>query len=110
MLNKLRLVVLCPHFEPDMAPTGVVMTRIVHELANLGHEIHVVTSLPWYRKHQVEQGWSGALWRVEKTQWGSITRVQPFAGKTKLNLLRRAVGFILFSAIFYKFKNANLHY
>ena len=99
MLNKLRLVVLCPHFEPDMAPTGVVMTRIVHELANLGHEIHVVTSLPWYRKHQVEQGWSGALWRVEKTQWGSITRVQPFAGKTKLNLLRRAVGFILFSAI-----------
>ncbi len=80
-----------------MAPTGVVMSRIVHELANRGHELHVVTSLPWYRKHQVEQGWSGALWRVEKTNWGSITRVQPFAGKTKGNLLRRAVGFILFS-------------
>ena len=80
-----------------MAPTGVVMSRIVHELANRGHELHVVTSLPWYRKHQVEQGWSGALWRVEKTNWGSITRVQPFAGKTKSNLLRRAVGFILFS-------------
>ncbi len=97
--KKFRLIVLCPHFEPDMAPTGVVMTRIVHELANLGHELHVVTSLPWYRKHQVEQGWSGALWRVEKTQWGSINRVQPFAGKTKLNLLRRAIGFVLFSAI-----------
>ena len=80
-----------------MAPTGVVMSRIVHELANRGHELHVVTSLPWYRKHQVEQGWSGGLWRVEKTNWGSITRVQPFAGKTKSNLLRRAVGFILFS-------------
>lgn len=80
-----------------MAPTGVVMSRIVHELANRGHELHVVTSLPWYRKHQVEQGWSGTLWRVEKTNWGSITRVQPFAGKTKSNLLRRAVGFILFS-------------
>ncbi|MBJ7398268.1 MAG: glycosyltransferase family 4 protein [Ilumatobacteraceae bacterium] len=93
----MRLIVLCPHFEPDMAPTGVVMSRIVHELANRGHELHVVTSLPWYRKHQVEQGWSGALWRVEKTNWGSITRVQPFAGKTKSNLLRRAVGFILFS-------------
>ena len=80
-----------------MAPTGVVMSRIVHELANRGHELHVVTSLPWYRKHQVEHGWSGALWRVEKTNWGSITRVQPFAGKTKSNLLRRAVGFVLFS-------------
>ena len=95
--QKLRLIVLCPHFEPDMAPTGVVMTRIVHELAARGHELHVVTSLPWYRKHQVETGWAGALWRVEKTTWGSISRVQPFAGQTKSNLVRRAVGFILFS-------------
>ena len=97
MTKKLRLIVLCPHFEPDMAPTGVVMTRIVHELAARGHQLHVVTSLPWYRKHQVEAGWSGALWRVEKTTWGSITRVQPFAGRTKSNLIRRAVGFVLFS-------------
>jgi colanic acid biosynthesis glycosyl transferase WcaI len=95
--KKLRLIVLCPHFEPDMAPTGVVMTRIVYELAARGHELHVVTSLPWYRKHQVETGWAGALWRVEKTNWGSVSRVQPFAGQTKSNLLRRAIGFILFS-------------
>ena len=95
--KNLRLIVLCPHFEPDMAPTGVVMTRIVHELAARGHELHVVTSLPWYRKHQVETGWAGSLWRVEKTNWGSISRVQPFAGQTKSNLLRRAIGFILFS-------------
>ena len=80
-----------------MAPTGVVMTRIVHELAARGHELHVVTSLPWYRKHQVETGWAGALWRIEKTTWGSTSRVQPFAGQTKSNLVRRAVGFILFS-------------
>jgi len=97
MTKKLRLIVLCPHFEPDMAPTGVVMTRIVRELAARGHELHVVTSLPWYRKHQVETGWAGALWRIEKTQWGSISRVQPFAGQTKSNLFRRAIGFILFS-------------
>lgn len=97
MTKKLKLIVLCPHFEPDMAPTGVVMTRIVHELAARGHQLHVVTSLPWYRKHQVESGWSGALWRVEETSWGSITRVQPFAGRTKSNLFRRAVGFVLFS-------------
>ena len=29
----LRIVVLCPHFRPDTAPTGTVMTRIVEELA-----------------------------------------------------------------------------
>ena len=95
--NKLRLVVLCPHFAPDLAPTGVVMTRIVTELAARGHELHVVTSLPWYRNHAIDPGWGGRLWRTEKTEWGSIIRVHPFPGKSKSNLLRRALGFIAFS-------------
>jgi colanic acid biosynthesis glycosyl transferase WcaI len=95
--SKLRLVVLCPHFAPDLAPTGVVMTRIVTELAARGHELHVVTSLPWYRNHAIEPGWGGRLWRTEKTEWGSIIRVHPFPGKSKSNLLRRAIGFLAFS-------------
>ncbi|MEO5974236.1 MAG: glycosyltransferase family 4 protein [Ilumatobacteraceae bacterium] len=97
--RKLRLVVLCPHFAPDIAPTGAVMTRIVRELAALGHELHVVTSLPWYREHAIESGWGGRLWRTEPTAWGSITRVHPFPGKSRRNLLRRAIGFGLFSLI-----------
>ena len=95
--KKLRLVVLCPHFAPDLAPTGVVMTRIVSELAARGHELHVVTSLPWYRNHAIEPGWGGRLWRTEKTEWGSVIRIHPFPGKSKSNLLRRALGFIAFS-------------
>ena len=98
-MKPLRLVVLCPHFEPDMAPTGVVMTRIVHELAARGHQLHVVTSLPWYREHAIDAGWGGKLWRTQQTAWGSITRVHPFPGKSKSNLLRRAVGFVLFSKL-----------
>ena len=90
-------MVLCPHFAPDLAPTGVVMTRIISELAARGHELHVVTALPWYRNHAIEPGWGGRLWRTEKTEWGSIIRVHPFPGKSKSNLLRRALGFIAFS-------------
>jgi len=92
-------VVLCPHFEPDTAPTGIVMTRIVAELVDLGHEVHVVTSLPWYRNHAIEDGWTGQLVRTEATQWGSITRVHPFPGDDKSNLFRRAVGFVAYSAL-----------
>jgi len=73
------------------------MTRIVSELAARGHELHVVTALPWYRDHAIEPGWGGRLWRTEKTEWGSIIRVHPFPGKSKSNLLRRALGFIAFS-------------
>ena len=93
------MVVLCPHFAPDTAPTGVVMTRIVEELVALGHTVHVVTSLPWYREHRIESGWEGRLARTERTAWGSITRVHPFPGRDKSNLLRRAVGFAAYSLL-----------
>jgi colanic acid biosynthesis glycosyl transferase WcaI len=93
------LVVLCPHFAPDTAPTGVVMTRIVDELVGLGHVVHVVTSLPWYRSHRIEPGWEGPLVRVEYTPWGSITRVHPFPGRDKTNLVRRALGFGAYSLL-----------
>lgn len=95
----MKIVVLCPHFEPDTAPTGTVMTRIVQELAALGHELHVVTSLPWYRRHRIEPGWTGRWIRVEPTPWGSVTRLHPFPGGDKRNLVRRAAGFVGFSAL-----------
>jgi colanic acid biosynthesis glycosyl transferase WcaI len=95
----MKIVVLCPHFDPDTAPTGTVMTRIVKELAALGHELHVVTALPWYRSHQIEQGWAGRWVRTETTEWGSITRVHPFPGDDKRNLVRRTLGFAGFSVL-----------
>lgn len=97
--RRLRLVVVCPHFEPDTAPTGAVMSRIVRELAARGHELHVVTALPWYRTHSVESGWGGRAVRTDRTDWGTVRRLHPFPGTDRTNLLRRAAGFIGFSAL-----------
>ncbi len=95
--TSLRIVVLAPHFAPDTAPTGRVLTRIVHELAARGHELHVVAALPWYRAHAIEDGWTGRLTRRERVPWGSVRRVHPFPGSRRL--LRRAVGFAGFSLL-----------
>jgi colanic acid biosynthesis glycosyl transferase WcaI len=95
----MRFLVLCPHFAPDTAPTGRVMTRLVHEWADAGHEIHVVTALPWYREHAIELGWRGRLVRTDRTAWGSVTRVHPFPGGDRRNLVRRAAGFAGFSLL-----------
>jgi colanic acid biosynthesis glycosyl transferase WcaI len=93
----MRIVVLCPHFDPDTAPTGHVMSRIVEGLAARGHEAHVVTALPWYRDHAIEPGWGGRLARRQRTAWGSITRVNPFPGGDRRNLPRRTLGYVGFS-------------
>jgi colanic acid biosynthesis glycosyl transferase WcaI len=88
----MKLLVVCPHFAPDVAPTGEVMTSIVGELAARGHRLHVVTSLPWYKHHRIDEGWGGALARTEDTDWGWITRLHPFP-TDKANIPARAVAF-----------------
>lgn len=94
----MKLAVLCPHFAPDTAPTGEVISRLVYELADRGHELHVVTALPWYLHHRVEPEWQGRPVRRERTQWGSIVRVNPFP-TDKRSIPQRAVAFAAFSAL-----------
>jgi len=88
-----------PHFQPDVAPTGIIASRLVEELGDLGHEIEVVTSLPWYEHHAVLPEWRGKAVRRERTPWGRITRVHPFPTGDKLNIPKRAVGFAAFCAL-----------
>ncbi len=94
----MKIQVLCPHFEPDSAPTGEFMSAIVNHLGELGHELHVVTALPWYREHAVEAGWGGKITRTENRPWGKITRVHPFP-TDKTNIAARAAAFAGFTAI-----------
>jgi len=94
----MNLLVLCPHFAPDVAPTGEVMSAIAYALADRGHRLHVVTALPWYRHHKVEDGWGGRPWRTETTDWGWITRLHPFP-TDKSNIPARAVAFGGFTAM-----------
>jgi colanic acid biosynthesis glycosyl transferase WcaI len=87
-----NLLVLCPHFAPDLAPTGEVMTQIGLQLAQRGNRLHVVTALPWYQHHAIEPGWEGAAVRHEDVPWGRITRVHPFP-TDKRNIPARALAF-----------------
>jgi colanic acid biosynthesis glycosyl transferase WcaI len=92
----MELLVLCPHFAPDTAPTGVVMTAIARGLTDQGHRLRVVTALPWYRQHRVEAGWEGRVVRHEDTPWGRITRLHPFP-TDKRNIPARAAAFGVFT-------------
>ena len=93
----MNITIICPHFAPDVAPTGDVMTRLVEEFGRFGHRIHVVTTMPWYRRHSVEPEWRGRFVKREKTTWGRITRIHPFASTNRTNLLSRAAAFGAFS-------------
>ncbi len=91
-MSNMSIEVLCPHFAPDTAPTGTVMTSIVEQWVDLGHRVDIVTSIPWYSDHAIDEGWSRRPVQREHTEWGSITRVFPFPSD-KNNLFARALGF-----------------
>jgi colanic acid biosynthesis glycosyl transferase WcaI len=94
-----NLVVVAPHFEPDVAATSSLVTRIVTELGALGHRIEVFTALPWYRDLKIEPKYAGRVLRHEDTPWGRITRVHPFPTSDKRKLVRRAASFAGFSSL-----------
>ena len=95
----MKIVVLTPHFTPDSAPTGAVVTTLVEELAARGHKLEVITSLPWYRDHRIEVGFEGRLARREDAPWGSILRLHPFPTEDKTDVIRRAASFVGFTAL-----------
>lgn len=70
----------------------------MNHLGSMGHELHVVTALPWYREHAVEQSWQGRPVQTEQRSWGKITRVHPFP-TDKANIPARALAFGGFTAI-----------
>lgn len=94
----MNLLVLCPHYAPDTAPTGDVMTSIAGELAARGHRLHLVTSLPWYEHHTIEPGWEGRLVRHDDDVIGRISRVHPFP-TDKRNIPARGLAFAGFTAL-----------
>lgn len=96
--QSLFILVLCPHYGPDTAPTGEVMTSICEQWTARGHRVEIITSLPWYRDHAVAEGWRGRLVRTQKEPWGRIRRWHPFPSN-KGRLMARAAGFAGFTAL-----------
>ena len=94
----MRLLVITPHFTPDTAPTGVVVTALVEEWCRLGHHAHVVTALPWYQEHRVADGWTGRLARHGHHGTATVTRLHPFPVR-KARTGRRAAAFGAFTVL-----------
>ncbi|HIE66381.1 MAG TPA: glycosyltransferase WbuB, partial [Acidimicrobiia bacterium] len=94
----MRLLVITPHLQPDTAPTGVVVSTIVDHLGGLGHDVHVITSLPWYADHRIADGWRGRPFRRGRHGAGTVVRLHPFP-TGKANLVARALGFIGFTGL-----------
>ena len=94
----MRFLVITPHFAPDTAPTGTIVTELVKHWCGKGHQVHVITSLPWYQNHAVENEWKKKFFSKDLVENLEIIRFYPFPNN-KSNFLLRALGFLAFSLV-----------
>ena len=63
---EVRILLLTLYFKPDMAANAVIMTELAEDLAKLGHQITVITSMPHYHTNRIWEEYRGKLVQHDK--------------------------------------------
>src|SRR5260370_42352982 len=92
----MRILLLSTYFRPDVASTGVIMTKLAEEFVAKGHEVTVVTSIPHYDPTQAWPEYSKKLVYVEQRDGMQIYRVRVYAADDKSNIAQRLVTYCSF--------------
>jgi colanic acid biosynthesis glycosyl transferase WcaI len=95
----MKVLLLTLYFEPDIAANAVIMTELAEELANLGHDVTVVTSMPHYGDNQVWPEYRGKLQVRETFKGLDVRRVYLYVPQDKENLLGRLFNYATFNTL-----------
>lgn len=95
----MRILLLSTYFRPDVASTGVIMTKLVDEFIANGHEVTVLTSVPHYDTNRIWPEYSGRLWFTEQQRRLRIHRIYTYVAKNKANVLDRLLAYASFNLL-----------
>ena len=83
-----KLLLVTPNFFPDKTGIGVTATDCARFLSELGHEVSVVSAVPYYPEWKVHEGYRGKLFSEELIQNCRVTRVCLYVPQKKTTLRR----------------------
>lgn len=95
----MRILLLSTYFRPDVASTGVIMTKLAEEFVAKGHEVTVVTSVPHYDATQVWRERSMKLVYGERLCGMQIYRVRVCATDDRSSVVKRISAYGSFSIL-----------
>jgi colanic acid biosynthesis glycosyl transferase WcaI len=95
----MRILLLSTYFRPDIASTGVIMTKLAEEFVAKGHEVTVVTSVPHYDPNQAWPEYSKKLVHTERRDGMQIYRVRVYAAEDKSSIAKRIAAYGSFSLL-----------
>ena len=95
----MQILLLSTYFRPDVASTGVIMTKLAEEFVAKGHEVTVITSVPHYDTNQVWPEYSKKLVYSERRNGIQIYRVRVYAADDKSSVAKRILVYASFNLL-----------
>lgn len=95
----MRILLLSTYFRPDVASTGVIMSKLVDEFLARGHQVTVVTSVPHYASNRVWPEYSRQLIYTEVSGSLRIHRLFTYVPNDKSNVLQRLLAYATFNVL-----------
>lgn len=95
----MRILLLTMYFAPDPAANANIVTALAHELVELGHEVHVVTSFPHYEHNEILPEYRGKLLEHTYEEPFDIRRVYVHTGYEKKSITGRLLQYASFGLL-----------
>ena len=96
---SLHILLLTTYFKPDITANGILMTQLAAELAELGHRITVITSMPHYSTNRIWPEYRGRLWTREQVGKLDVIRLYLYVPQQKSSLLGRLLNYLSFNML-----------
>ncbi len=95
----MRILFLTMYYQPDSAATGILMAELAEELAQRGHDVRVITSMPHYSTNSIWPEYRGKWFRRERQGAILVHRVWSYVPVHKDRLLPRFFSYLSFTLL-----------
>ena len=95
----MRILFLTMYYKPDNAATGILMAELAEELAQHGHDVRVITSMPHYSTNSIWPEYKGKWWSRERQGPILVHRVWSYVPVHKDRLLPRFFSYLSFTLL-----------
>ena len=89
-MKRLKILFVTTNYAPDLIGIPKYNTELAEWLAEQGHEVHVITTAPYYPEWKVKDGYQNWKWSREVINSVGVTRVPAWIPKNPKGLVRIA--------------------
>lgn len=89
----MKILILSTYFRPDIASTGVIMTKLAEEFVSMGHQVSVITTVPHYDRNEPWPEYAGKLIHRESRPAMDVFRLYTYVARDKAKVWKRIVSY-----------------